>query len=183
MITITTTARTSINNNRPQLQPIPTTRSTNNNRPQLQPTPTPTTATIKTMVVILTADGMMRIGLEMCGFDGRRQNKACRALNLRRFKAHFGSNPIVYAQIWEDLQTTMIPKARIDGKVCVESFLMAILFLKIYPTEEVLSGFFKICERSVRKWVWYYVSKIQALKRAKVRRIMGLYFEKEMADC
>jgi hypothetical protein len=77
----------STDNNRPQLQPIPTTRSTNNNRPQLQQEPA--TTAIKTMVVILTADGMMRIGLEMCGFDGRRQN---RALNLRRFKAHFGSN-------------------------------------------------------------------------------------------
>jgi hypothetical protein len=149
---------------------------------QLQPTTTTSpatataTATTSTMVVILTADEMMRIGLELCGFDWRRQNKACRALNLRRFKAHFGSNPIVYAQIWEDLQTTMIPKARIDGKACVDSFLMAILFLKLYPTEEALSGVFKICERSVRKWVWYYVSKIQALKRAKVRRMMRLYF-------
>jgi hypothetical protein len=96
------------------------------------------------MVVILTADGMMRIGLEMGGFDGRRQNKACRALNLRRFMAHFRSNPIAYAQIWEDLQTTMIPKARIDGKVCVESFLMAILFLKIYPTDPPRFGLTKI---------------------------------------
>jgi ribosomal protein L20 len=64
------------------------------------------------MVVALTADEMMRKGLELCGFDWRRQNKACRALNLRRFKAHFGSNPIVYAQIWEDLQTTGIREAR-----------------------------------------------------------------------
>ncbi len=133
------------------------------------------------MVVILTADEMMRIGLEMCGFDGRRQNKACRALNLRRFKAHFGSNPIVYAQIWEDLQTTMIPKARIDGKMCVESFLMAILFLKIYPTEEVLSGLFKICDTSVRKWVWYYVTKIQALKKEKVRQLTSKINRRRMS--
>jgi hypothetical protein len=125
------------------------------------------------MALLLTADEMMRKGLELCGFDGRRQNKASKALNLRRFKAHFGSMQVVYAQIWKDLQTTRIPEARIAGKVCVDSFLMAIHFLKIYSTEEVLSGLFKICERSVRKWVWYYVIKIQAHKKEKVRQLIG----------
>jgi hypothetical protein len=124
------------------------------------------------MVVILTPDEMMRKGLELCGFDERRQNKVCRAKNIRRFKAHYGSSPVVYAQIWEDLQTTRIRAARIDGNACVDSFLMAIHFLKVYPTEEVLSGLFKICDRSVRKWVWYYVTKIQALKKEKVRQLI-----------
>jgi hypothetical protein len=123
------------------------------------------------MVVVVTAEEMMRIGLELGGFDVRRQNRVRSErseLNVRRFKALFGSRPIVYAQIWEDLQTTRIRKARIDGNVCVNSFLMAIHFLKRYPTEEVLSGLFKFCERTVRKWVWYYVSKIKALKKAKI---------------
>ncbi len=40
-----------------------------------------------TIVVFLTADAMMWKGLELCGFDGRRQNKVCRAKNIRRFKA------------------------------------------------------------------------------------------------
>ena len=38
--------------------------------------------------------------------------------------------------IWEDLQTTMVPEARIDGrKMKPAYFLMAINFLARYPTE------------------------------------------------
>jgi hypothetical protein len=74
-----------------------------NNHPQLQQVPT----TITTMVVVLTVNEMMRKGLELWGFDWHRQDKACPALNPRRFKAHFGFNPIVCAQIWEALQRTL----------------------------------------------------------------------------
>jgi hypothetical protein len=52
---------------------------------------------------------------------------------------------------------------------------MAIYWLKKYPTEEALSGLFKIDEKIVRKWVLYYVCKIQALKREKLRQLMGLF--------
>jgi hypothetical protein len=128
------------------------------------------------MVVVLTTDEMMRRGLELCGFGLRRQDNSNGAQNLRRFNSLFGSKPIVYAQIWEDLQTTPIPEARLDAKVCVDSFLMTIYFLKEYPTEEALSGLFKIGEKTARKWISYYVCKVQALKRAKVRQLMRLYF-------
>jgi hypothetical protein len=93
------------------------------------------------MVVVLTTDEMMRRGLELWGFDLRRQDNTSGAQNLRRFKSSlFGSKPIVYAQMWEDLQTTPIPEARLDGNECVDSFLMTIYVLKEYPTEEALSG-------------------------------------------
>lgn len=63
------------------------------------------------MVLILTADEVLRKGLQLVGFDCRRQRNASSPTNLRRFRTHYGSNPSVYAQIWEDLQTTMIPEA------------------------------------------------------------------------
>ncbi len=53
------------------------------------------------MEVILTADEVMRKGLGLAGFDGR-QNSICRAQNIQRFKAYFGSEPIVCVQIWEE---------------------------------------------------------------------------------
>ena len=56
------------------------------------------------MVVLLTADELLRKGLELVGFDCSRQQRVCRATNLQRFKGHYGSNPVVYVQIWEDLQ-------------------------------------------------------------------------------
>ena len=102
------------------------------------------------MVVFLTADEFMRMGLERVGFNYRVQQKVLRTTNLTRFKAHYGSNPVVYAQIWEDLQTTTIPEARIPTKLTdPDCFLMAIKFLKCYPTEQDLSGTFKRCDKSV----------------------------------
>jgi hypothetical protein len=69
------------------------------------------------MVVILTADEILRKGLLLVGFDIRRQDKVSKASNLRHFRAHYGSNPVAYAQIWEDIQTTVIIEARIDDKI------------------------------------------------------------------
>jgi hypothetical protein len=39
-------------------------------------------------------------------FDRRQQQSVKRTTCLKRFRALYGSNPIVYAQIIEDLQTT-----------------------------------------------------------------------------
>ena len=57
------------------------------------------------MVVVLTVDKILQRGLALIGFNHCRQRSVSRATNLMRFRAHYGSNPIVYAQIWEDLQT------------------------------------------------------------------------------
>jgi len=83
------------------------------------------------------------------------------------------SNPIVYAQIWEDLQTMEIPEARIDKKTMdLNYFLMGLRFLKRYPTECELAGTFKICEKTARTWAWFYAQKIQALKGQKVSSLL-----------
>ena len=129
--------------------------------------------TTTTMVEILTANEILRKGLELVGFDWHRQRNVSRPTNLQRFRAHYGSNPVVYAQIWEDLQTTAIPEARIDTKIAdSDNFLMAIRFLKGYPTESEQAGIFKLCEKVVRKWTWYYACKVQALKGQKVSLLL-----------
>ena len=76
----------------------------------------------------------------------------------------------MYAQIWEDLQTTACPEACIDTeKSDADYFLMAIHFLKwCYPTEQQQTGTFKLCEKTARKYAWYFASKVQALKGQKV---------------
>jgi GH25 family lysozyme M1 (1,4-beta-N-acetylmuramidase) len=90
---------------------------------------------------VLTAVEVLRKGLVMVGYDCNRQDKVVsKATNLGRFRAHYGSNPVVYAQIWEDLQIIATPAARIDNKMadadtyCATS-LMCIHFLKCHPTE------------------------------------------------
>lgn len=120
-----------------------------------------------TMVVVFSADEILFRGLELGGFDSRRQKNVQRKTNLERFRALYGSNPVVYAEIFHDLQTTAITDARVDSPD-VDSLLMSLRFLRCYPTETQQSGTFSISDRSVRKWSWFYVKKIQALKADKV---------------
>jgi hypothetical protein len=63
------------------------------------------------------------------------------------------SNPIIYAQIIEDLQTTHIVEARVDSKnISVEKLLIAMNFLKkCYQSEEVRSGQFRVSKKHDRK--------------------------------
>jgi hypothetical protein len=65
------------------------------------------------------------------------------------FKEFYGSDPVVYAQMWEDLQMTEIPEAHLDiNPANNEYFLMALYLLKCYPTEGWLAGLFKVCEKT-----------------------------------
>jgi hypothetical protein len=83
-------------------------------------------------MLVVTPDELFRQGLLLVGFNGARIENVKRATNLGRFCSHYGSNPIVYAEIWQDLQTTDVPDARIttDEKfVSLDSFLLAIHFL------------------------------------------------------
>jgi hypothetical protein len=117
---------------------------------------------------IVTPDEMMQKGLDHGGFSKRQINSAGPALKLDRFKSWFGSHPIVCAQIWEDLLTTEIVEARILPTDDIDHFFMALYFLKVYCTEQLRSGMFNLGEKTVRKWTWYFVEKISALKALKV---------------
>ena len=118
-------------------------------------------------MLVVTADEILRQGLRHGGFKKCRQSDA----NLRRFKSFYGSHPVVYAQIFEDLQTTDIPEARIittKPGVTLDNFLLAIHFLKVYPTRERSAGMFHMGEQTAAKWGWYFSKKVQALKKHKV---------------
>jgi hypothetical protein len=49
------------------------------------------------------------------------------------------------------------------GMKNVVIYLKAIYFMKVYPIEGQLKGKFGGNRKTNRKWVWYYVEKIQAL--------------------
>ena len=79
-------------------------------------------------MLILTVEPseLLREGLHLAGFDDRRQQSVCRATNLIRFRSFYGSNPLVYVAILEDLQMTDLPDAHVDpAKLCLPSFLLA----------------------------------------------------------
>jgi hypothetical protein len=119
--------------------------------------------------MILTADEVLMKGLELADISPRCQQNVNRQKKVTLFKEFYGSDPVVYAQVWEDLQTTEIPDAHLDDETAnIEYFFMALHRLKCYPTEGRLATFFKVCEKTTRKWSWDYTKKIQALKEEKV---------------
>ena len=121
---------------------------------------------------ILTPVEILYRGLGIAGFDEDRIARVENPLNQWRFRSWFGSNSNVYARIWEDLLTTEIEEARIPLNANPDYFLMALHFLKVYSTEEHRSGTFGIGERTVRKWTWYLVEKLSALKEQKVSLVL-----------
>jgi hypothetical protein len=121
------------------------------------------------MLVVYSCDEILERGLLAVGIVD--PSTACRDSNLDSFHSHYGSNPIVYAQIWEDLQTTEIEEAKISGAVAntgLDYFLMEIHFLKCYPTEQQQVSRFRVSDRTVREWTWFFLKKVQALKSEKV---------------
>jgi hypothetical protein len=87
-------------------------------------------------VVIYTSDELLELGLKLIGYTEKRLRRAKHTTNVERFKAHFSSIPKVLCDIWEDLQTTDIPKIWVPpSKRNIKHFLMSFHFLKRYPTE------------------------------------------------
>jgi hypothetical protein len=120
-------------------------------------------------IVLFTPDEVMERGLRLV--DKRSQESVCRSTQVSRFRDFFGSLPVVYSQLWEDLQMTNIEEARIVigvPETDLTYFLLTINFLKKYPTENATSGLFAISEKTARDWKWYYSRKIQALMPQKI---------------
>jgi hypothetical protein len=117
---------------------------------------------------LYTAPQVIKVGLELVGFDLGRSDQES-VMNQRRFKAFYGSSYIAIASVWEDLMTTHIVEARLNREQdCLESFLVAMCFLKVYASEHVMAGLFRLSEPTVRKYCWYYSKKVQALKEEAV---------------
>lgn len=126
------------------------------------------------MVISLavTPEEWLELGLQSVGFGPIRQNRL-QETNVQRFVAHYGASPESHRAMFSDLQTTQIKTAHI-AKPYILHFLMAMFWLKNYPTESVMAGTFKVDEKTIRTQVWKYVLAIQALKEQKVNAV-GLF--------
>lgn len=121
------------------------------------------------MVLNVTPHLMLHEGLKFVGYMVQNERVRDETWN-RRFRGHYGSDPVVYSKLFEDLQTTAVPEALIrDDKISLHYFLMTIYFLRHYPTEQILESRFNASEKTIRTWVWYYIAKIKELKKQKVR--------------
>ena len=105
---------------------------------------------------------LLAFGLTLVGFDKSRQT--CReALCVRRFRAHYGVSPAAIKALITDLERYQ------PGKTIDEvSLFMAVSWLRLYATEEVMAGRWGFGKQHCRETVSDYVSRIRALKPIKI---------------
>ena len=65
------------------------------------------------MVQVVTPLMMLDSGLAFLGYQ--MNERSSEETWIRRFRAHYGSKPVVYSRIFADLQTTPIAEARVEG--------------------------------------------------------------------
>lgn len=134
--------------------------------------PVPNPPPVAPPIQVYSADEILVEGLKIAQQDGKRMQRVQRSTNIERFKDHFAVAPLVLAVIWEDLQTTSIPEARIDTtkpRITIVNFLHTLWFIKRYPTEKSRSGKAHRCERYMREVGWDLLERVAALKGIKVR--------------
>mgnify|MGYP000072153520 CR=1 FL=1 len=100
-------------------------------------------------------------------------NPAVSATNKRRFKAHFGADPVVLLKIWNDLHTTANLPAGHDPSdanklLSAKGLLQAMHFLKSYKTELEREALFDESPKAIRNDCWYHLERLQALKADKI---------------
>ena len=119
---------------------------------------------------ILTEDEMLIEGLYALDWTQKQIDRMQDAGNKEKFRGHYGADPHVIAQIWEDLITTDLPQARVDPKKRpLAQFFVALHFLKRYQTEIEKNTTWKKSKNTLRDWTWFFVGKIRALKALKIR--------------
>lgn len=74
---------------------------------------------------IQTASEILKKGLEMKGWSGRKIERAGHATNTDRFVSAYGCSNIIVAQMWEDVQHANILDVGVDG-IDIGDFLLAL---------------------------------------------------------
>lgn len=124
-------------------------------------------------IFILTGDEIMRHGLLLLGYKAEqldRQSKRRREKHTAMFKGDYGASPQVVARIFEDLQTTNIPSAKIHAANMNDAshLLYTLAFMKSYPTEQQRANKWHLCDRLLRDNGWDMMNRLQALKATKI---------------
>ncbi len=110
-------------------------------------------------------------GLSYCGrcrsqgSAGDEDSKKVSKINIRRFKSHFGTTPGSCAYIWQEIE-------KHDENLKYFHLLWALLFLKLYDSEEVLSGMVGgVDEKTFRKYIWIILKSFKTLKKKVVSQL------------
>ena len=87
------------------------------------------------------------------------------------FKQWCGIYPDTCAKVWSDLIEQDILE---DGSAKPQHFLLALRWLKAYDYEHQLKKEFGFDEKTIRKWVRFFIVKIEKLKQITVRNLLCL---------
>jgi hypothetical protein len=92
---------------------------------------------------IVTVKMILDFGLAIF-FTQDRIGRAGAATNIDRFNLKFGVQPITACMLYEDLQKTALPSARIynPDDTTLFYFLSALYYLRKYPTESEMESLF-----------------------------------------
>ena len=125
----------------------------------------------------MTEETILKVGLSYAGFDPYCSSKWIKESQQDCFKNHYGSRTIVVLKLYNDLQSAAKAgksACSTAGKTDLTTLLLALWFLKRYPTELEMQAKSNLSEASIRKRVWAHVKDIQALKSSKVSYITSI---------
>ena len=90
----------------------------------------------------------------------RRQRFDCLTFK-RRVRSYFRTSPSICVKIWEKID----PYNAIEyGRVEFKHLLWALMFMKIYSSENILASLAGCDEKTFRKWVWIFIHEIANLE-------------------
>ena len=87
-----------------------------------------------------------------------------RRMSRRKFKAYFGADPEICADIWQMIN----PPEEVSRYARPMHLLWGLLLMKVYATEEVLSGIAGVTEKTFRKWAWKFIKEVADLSYSLV---------------
>ena len=103
---------------------------------------------------------------------GKTNNRSA-IFSRRRFRSWFGTDPFIVSLIWEMLH--MFGWHSKTTKANPFHLLWALNFMKNYETEsECAIKFANVDEKTLRKWVWFYVTGISRLASNVVSLLIEL---------
>ena len=100
---------------------------------------------------------VLKTGMEIIN----RNNNGSTITADRRFREAFGCAVAVVVELWQKLE----PYITVNKSAQVSHMFWALMFLKTYSKETVLSGMAGgVDEKTFRKWIWLFVCAIASLE-------------------
>jgi DDE superfamily endonuclease len=111
------------------------------------------------------------LGLALCGFSNKRVERTHELMCLERFKDSYYACPQTVRDVYRDIQNPLLAGCKHIVKPNPSYLLLALRFLKKYPSKYDLAGMGGCTEKTALERVWSYMGAIQAIKEHKIKWI------------